>query len=135
MSRIELRQFRLCDLERMDLNEFSKPDAYIMLNRKIEKFTLLEGEPKAILCFIERRPRVFSIFVLLSKNLSSSICKKIKKTLEECACNFRAKLAWTASVAENEMLERWHEFLGFKKRKKITFSGKDFYIWVKSYGS
>lgn len=129
-----IRDFILGDEKKLKPNEFSDPGDIedVFTDNSYEKFTLDDqGEIKCILCWQQFKPESYAIFFLMPDGVNLTHARAIKKFLDEKTRELKPKLCLTYSF-DCDMLNRWHEFFGFKKEDEnsVLVDGRKFNKWV-----
>lgn len=134
-----IREYIKGDEERLKFNDFSDPSiaSDIFLDPSYLKMTICgqdQNDVSIIACWKEYAPDSYATFLLMSKDVSVNRCKELKKLLNDVTMRLRPKRVLTYSH-DCERLNRWHEFLGFKKEDEngVLIEGKKFNKWVMSW--
>lgn len=134
-----IRCFKKEDIHKLELNEYHGIDAigatldqYAAYLLKFHSWTLeYEGKVQCILSTNELVPGTYMSGILLSKDFNPICAKEVKKFIHEYVIpHFNMTRLETDSV-DCEVLNRWHEFLGFTSEgvKRKYLNGKDYRIW------
>lgn len=92
------------------------------------------GAVKIIACYREYAPSSYATFLLMAEDVGVSHCKELKRLLNNVTMKLRPKRVLTYSH-DCDLLNRWHEFLGFKKEDEngVLIEGKKFNKWVMAW--
>lgn len=129
---IKIREFISTDLDELEPNHLC-PDKDTMRQildlNDAEIFTVVDGKVAAILCAIPRRNNIWTAFILAAKDFQSKHCRYLQKLLIKAIRIYNPKLLY--SVSEDvPKRNRLHLFLGMKRRRKISYGDKNYYIWA-----
>lgn len=130
---MSIRPYREGDEKKLDPNRFSGVDdiAGVFSDDSFVKHTLDDdGEIKCITCWKQYAPRHYAAFFLMPEGISISNAKALKRFIVSAVDKFKAKTCITYSV-DCDMLNRWHEFLGFEnQRKPLDEQAQGFNRWI-----
>jgi hypothetical protein len=129
-----IRDFEIEDLDKLDANQFSGrgevSDDVFCENGGYDKYTLEdEGEVITIMCLKEYEPKHIAIFFLMKDGLNFKQVREIKKFMNKLTVELEPKTCITYSV-DCDILNRWHDFFGFKKEGDLLVEEKLFNKWV-----
>lgn len=127
-----IRDFRTEDLDVFQPNGASDFDDVACFNGGEDcfeyKYTLDDGNIKAIILFRDNGEDDWAGFFLISKHFNCRDGVKIKRFINETVDKYQAKRLWTVSEP-NEILSRWHKFLGMDKEGTVEVDGSLQDVW------
>lgn len=115
-----IRPYREGDELKLAPNEFSDLDGVrdVFKDNSFVKHSLDDnGEIKCILCWKQYLPKQYAIFFLMPDGVSFKHARALKRFLDGVTLELEPKACITYSV-DCDMLNRWHEFFGFKRQRK-----------------
>lgn len=132
-----IRKFKQGDEKRITLNEFSNIKDMPELNLiEIEKYTLEDkNEVRLIIGWVLKSEDEYFTFLLVSNNLQNDHIKELRKFIQSVTENMPTK-TWITYSRDCAILERWHEFLGFKKGDdEVVLNGRRLVEWKIKHGN
>lgn len=128
-----IRAYETGDEKRLSFNEFSNPSLApeVFGDESYTKTTVEhKGDVRAIVVWKEIEPRSFASFIVLSDMATKTDCLELKRLINDAILRIKPKLVLTYSI-DCEELNRWHDFLGFKKEGDSVLMGdKNLTRWV-----
>ena len=128
-----IRDFQNGDEKKISFNGFSNPETApeVFGDESYSKTTVEEnGDVRAIVVWKEIEPCVYAAFIVLSDRATKTNCLELKRLINDAIVRLKPKLVLTYSI-DCEELNRWHDFLGFKKEGDgVLMGGKNFNKWV-----
>lgn len=127
-----IRAFRPSDLE-IKCNGYTEHYIRDHLHdiMRFDKRTLeIDGEPQAIICFINYNLQNYKGFFIVSEGFKPEWMKELKKAIQDLAKELDAKRLETESI-DDERLNHWHLSLGFIKEgfKRKYMNNQDYNVW------
>ena len=119
------RHYEYDDLKNMDFNHWSRKinesniDNLHLFIVSGHALTLVDNKPIAILSFNEMEDGIYDGRIMADKSFGKSPKHAIymRDTIKKCVQEFKPKEVITISE-DNDGLNKWHEFLGFKMIEK-----------------
>lgn len=129
-----IREYQSGDEIGTDFNEFSKPETApeVFADDSWKKYTIEDGGVKIIACFQEVAPKTFATFLLMAKDVGNSHCRELKRLLNDVTMKLKPERVLTYSH-DCDVINRWHEFLGFKIEESLLMGDKKFNKWVMTW--
>ena len=125
-----IRRTELSDLQQFIPNKFSDLDNYTIFEDEDYYFyTVFDNGVKAILCFKEVSIGEWIIFLLASNDFTFKSAKIIKKFIYNGLEKIKPDRLITVSRQE-EVIKRWHEFLGMTIEKEVEINNIKYDYWV-----
>ena len=124
-----IRDFEEKDLELIDTNEFSDIELYKDFLDVLNLKTIIKDDKiVCILGYLNYWGNNYKAFISLSNDFKYA--REVKKNINTLIEELNMERIETESP-DNEVLNRWHEFLGFKKEgTKVKFmDNQDYNVW------
>lgn len=129
-----IKPFIMTDLGAFIPNEYSNPDEIfpLFMDARYEVHTMWgdDGLVQAIICFRNYWGNCWSCFVLIAKGFIPSNNQRLRDLIRCYMIQHNALRLETISRAD-EILRKWHQFLGFTHegvKRKMMFN-QDYDVW------
>jgi hypothetical protein len=127
-----IREFKMDDLEKISTNEFSDISEYkeLLSSTLIKKHTFEKNEILCIIGYYEYWCNNYNAFLIISDKFDKSDAKELKEFIHGKCKELNAQRLETRSQ-DIEVLNRWHEFLGFEEEGTLRkfMKNKDYKMW------
>jgi len=128
-----IRAYKTGDEKRLSFNRFSDPSTApeVFYDESYTKTTVEhKGEVRAIVVWKEVEPSSYAAFIVLSDIATKKNCLELKRLINDAILRLKPKLIFTYSI-DCEELDRWHDFLGFRKEGDgVLIGDKNLTRWV-----
>jgi protease II len=131
-----IRKMAIEDLAAIDIKEKDSMSLEVwdaLTNDKWLKFSLIkDGSVKFISALLNYKKRKWCIFTVPAVEFKATYCRELRNFYAELEKEHRPKLLWTMT-ADEPAKNKFHQFIGLTRKKKISFRGNEYNIWARTW--